>query len=135
MAKKGNGIFLVYTDIDPKHEEEFNAWYNTEHLGDLLRLPGFLDAEGKETTLFVRDIRARDVLSEITGNKHDPDPRDADESKFFSSAVRSVDHSTAMLRIIEGRVQVYRNAVAECQAALRELRASLSQAGQRSGKT
>ena len=24
--------FLVYADIDPKFEEEFNAWYNTEHL-------------------------------------------------------------------------------------------------------
>src|ERR1700675_3253474 len=44
MAKKGNGIFLVYTDIDPVHDEEFNAWYETEHLPDLLRLPGFLDA-------------------------------------------------------------------------------------------
>jgi len=44
MAKKGNGIFLVYTDIDPVHDEEFNAWYDTEHLPDLLRLPGFLDA-------------------------------------------------------------------------------------------
>jgi hypothetical protein len=42
--KKGNGIFLVYTDVDATHEEEFNAWYNTEHLGDLLKLPGFLDA-------------------------------------------------------------------------------------------
>ena len=44
MATKGNGIFLVYTDIDSKFEEEFNAWYNTEHLGELLNLPGFLDA-------------------------------------------------------------------------------------------
>jgi hypothetical protein len=45
MAKKGEGLFLVYTDlIDPKHEEEFNAWYNTEHLPELLALPGFLDA-------------------------------------------------------------------------------------------
>jgi hypothetical protein len=44
MAKKGHGIFLVYTDVDPKYEEEFNAWYNTEHLPDLLRLPGFLEA-------------------------------------------------------------------------------------------
>jgi hypothetical protein len=44
MAKKGRGIFLVYTDIDPQHEEEFNAWYNTEHLPELLSLPGFLDA-------------------------------------------------------------------------------------------
>jgi hypothetical protein len=45
MAKKGEGLFLVYTDlIDPKYEEEFNAWYNTEHLPELLTLPGFLDA-------------------------------------------------------------------------------------------
>lgn len=45
MAKKGEGLFLVYADlIDPKHEEEFNAWYNTEHLPELLTLPGFLDA-------------------------------------------------------------------------------------------
>jgi hypothetical protein len=44
MAKKDKGIFLVYTDIDPQYEEEFNAWYNTEHLPELLSLPGFLDA-------------------------------------------------------------------------------------------
>jgi hypothetical protein len=45
MAKKGEGLFLFYTDlIDPKYEEEFNAWYNTEHLPELLTLPGFLDA-------------------------------------------------------------------------------------------
>ena len=30
MAKKGPAIFLVYTDlVDPKDDEEFNAWYNT----------------------------------------------------------------------------------------------------------
>jgi hypothetical protein len=45
MVKKGQGIFLVYTDlIDPKYGEEFNAWYNTEHLVELLALPSVLDA-------------------------------------------------------------------------------------------
>ncbi|GIX48162.1 MAG: hypothetical protein KatS3mg131_2373 [Candidatus Tectimicrobiota bacterium] len=44
MAKKGLGVYLVFTDIDPRYEEEFNAWYNTEHLPELLALPGFLDA-------------------------------------------------------------------------------------------
>jgi hypothetical protein len=45
MARKGEGLFLVYTNlVDPKYEEEFNAWYNTEHLPELLTLPGFLDA-------------------------------------------------------------------------------------------
>jgi hypothetical protein len=45
MARKGQAIFLVYTDLsDPQYEEEFNAWYNTEHLPELLALPGVLDA-------------------------------------------------------------------------------------------
>ncbi len=45
MARKGRAIFLVYTDLaDPAHDEEFNAWYSTQHLPDLLALPGFLDA-------------------------------------------------------------------------------------------
>lgn len=45
MAKKGNAIFLVYTDLaDERHDEEFNAWYNTDHIPALLKLPGFLDA-------------------------------------------------------------------------------------------
>ena len=45
MARKGQAIFMVYTDlIDPRYEEEFNAWYNTEHLPELLAVPGILDA-------------------------------------------------------------------------------------------
>ena len=44
MATKGNAIFLVYADVDSTHDEELNAWYNTEHLPDLLKLPGFLSA-------------------------------------------------------------------------------------------
>ena len=45
MAHKGQGVLLVYMDLmDPKYEEEFNAWYNTEHLPELLALPGVLDA-------------------------------------------------------------------------------------------
>src|SRR2546428_6830078 len=45
MAKKGRAIFLVYTDLaDPKDDEEFNAWYTTQHIPQLLKLPGFLDA-------------------------------------------------------------------------------------------
>lgn len=68
MAKKGNGIFLVFTDIDPKHEEEFNAWYNTEHLGDLLKLPGFLEAgryvatKGGPKYLAVYELSSADAL-------------------------------------------------------------------------
>ena len=45
MANKGGAILLVYTDlIDEKYDEEFNAWYDTQHLPQLLGLPGVLDA-------------------------------------------------------------------------------------------
>jgi hypothetical protein len=44
MAKKGRGILLVYTDlVDPKYDEEFNAWYDTQHLPQLLAISGILD--------------------------------------------------------------------------------------------
>src|SRR5262249_5258663 len=44
MAQKGRGIFLVYVDIDAEHDKEFNDWYNTEHLPELLSVPGILAA-------------------------------------------------------------------------------------------
>ena len=57
MTKKGDALLLVYADlIDSKHEEEFNAWYNTEHLPELLALPGFLDAARYVATREVRNI-------------------------------------------------------------------------------
>jgi len=69
MAKKGPAIFLVYTDlVDPKDDEEFNAWYNTQHLPDLLALPGFLDAaryvatKGGPRYLAVYEIESVDAL-------------------------------------------------------------------------
>jgi hypothetical protein len=40
MAQKGRGIFMVYVDIDAQHVQEFNEWYNNEHLPELLSVPG-----------------------------------------------------------------------------------------------
>ncbi|MGE3536517.1 MAG: hypothetical protein AB7N91_03655 [Candidatus Tectimicrobiota bacterium] len=51
MAQKGRAIFLVYTDLsDTTFEEEFNAWYNTEHLSELLACPGILSAARYQAT-------------------------------------------------------------------------------------
>ena len=50
MATRGRGIFLVYTDVAPQHEAEFNEWYNTEHLAELLAVPGILAAARYEAT-------------------------------------------------------------------------------------
>ncbi len=43
-AKKGHGLYLVFTDIAAEVEEEFNRWYNEEHLPELMTIPGLLNA-------------------------------------------------------------------------------------------
>jgi hypothetical protein len=48
MAQKGRAIFMVYVDIDAKDAQEFNEWYNKEHLPELLSVPGILSASRYE---------------------------------------------------------------------------------------
>jgi hypothetical protein len=38
------GLLSVWNDIDAADEAEFNAWYQEEHLGERLALPGILSA-------------------------------------------------------------------------------------------
>src|SRR5216684_3284667 len=42
MAKKGTGLLMVWADVPADKEEEFNRWYNEEHLRERLAVPGFL---------------------------------------------------------------------------------------------
>ncbi len=42
--KKGRGLLLVYTDVPEEHEDEFNRWYNEEHIPERLAIPGVLNA-------------------------------------------------------------------------------------------
>lgn len=44
MAKKGKGLLMVYADVSPAVEEEFNRWYNEEHIAERLSIPGVLNA-------------------------------------------------------------------------------------------
>ncbi|MCF8103900.1 MAG: hypothetical protein K9K64_00305 [Desulfohalobiaceae bacterium] len=32
---------FVWTDIDPEHEEDFNRWYDREHMQERVSIPGF----------------------------------------------------------------------------------------------
>ena len=38
------GLLLTITEPPPAMEEEFNAWYDTEHLAERLAIPGFRSA-------------------------------------------------------------------------------------------
>ena len=45
MAKtRGTGLLMVWSDIDPEFEAEFNSWYDKQHVPRLLEVPGFLSA-------------------------------------------------------------------------------------------
>lgn len=54
MASKEKVLLAVRIDIPPEVEEEFNRWYNQEHVPNLLGVPGVLSGrryvvkEGKE---------------------------------------------------------------------------------------
>lgn len=42
MTKPGE--LLVWTDVDPAHEADFNKWYDREHMHERVAIPGFVSA-------------------------------------------------------------------------------------------
>jgi hypothetical protein len=42
--ENAGGVILVSMNIDPSYEEEFNDWYNTEHIPHFNRLDGVITA-------------------------------------------------------------------------------------------
>ena len=40
----GSTIMVVMMEVDPDHEDEFNEWYNEEHLVERLEIPGYISA-------------------------------------------------------------------------------------------
>jgi hypothetical protein len=44
MTEEGKGLLAVWTDIPAALEEDFNRWYNEEHLAERASIPGFLNA-------------------------------------------------------------------------------------------
>ncbi|MCI0438997.1 MAG: hypothetical protein L0177_07665 [Chloroflexi bacterium] len=42
--KKGTGLLMVWCDVPAEVEEEFNRWYNEEHVAERLSVPGVLNA-------------------------------------------------------------------------------------------
>ena len=44
MTEQGKGLLAVWMDIPAALEEDFNRWYNEEHLAERAGIPGFLNA-------------------------------------------------------------------------------------------
>jgi len=44
MPMAGTGMLMTSMDIDAAHEQEFNQWYDREHLAERVAIEGFLEA-------------------------------------------------------------------------------------------
>lgn len=44
MTGEGEGMLLILNDVEPQHEDEFNSWYDTEHMQERVLVPGFMAA-------------------------------------------------------------------------------------------
>jgi hypothetical protein len=44
MALLGDGVLLTFTEVPAEVEEDFNEWYNREHIDERVDMPGFLRA-------------------------------------------------------------------------------------------
>ena len=68
MAHKPLGLLVAGFDTSPVHEDEFNDWYDTEHIPERRRVPGFLNCErwmGSENpriAIATYDLESLDVL-------------------------------------------------------------------------
>ena len=40
----GNTVLVVMMEVDQGHEDEFDRWYNDEHLPERLEIPGYVSA-------------------------------------------------------------------------------------------
>ena len=68
MAKKGTGLLMVWGDVPADREEDFNRWYNEEHIPDQTSVPGFLNAaryeavQGGPKHLACYELESPDVM-------------------------------------------------------------------------
>jgi antibiotic biosynthesis monooxygenase (ABM) superfamily enzyme len=62
MAANGTGLLVVWTDVAPEAEAEFNEWYNKEHVLQIVGIPGVLSgrrfeaAEGKPKYIAIYEM-------------------------------------------------------------------------------
>jgi hypothetical protein len=68
MAQKPMGLLVAGFDYSPVHEDEFNDWYDTEHIPERQRVAGFVNcerwigAENPKIAIATYDLQSLDVL-------------------------------------------------------------------------
>jgi hypothetical protein len=127
---RGTGLLMVWTDVDPAQEAEFNRWYDEEHIGRLLAVPGFLSAgryraiRGGPKYLAMYELEDHNVMRSAALRdtvRYQPSPRRAAVSgssagsnfllisyrQIFPARISAADHPAALPPYLQmGRIDV-----------------------------
>src|ERR1700761_3869578 len=103
MPIAGKGMLLTSMDIDPAHEQEFNRWYDREHLEERVSIDGFLEARryvahaGSPKNLFLYSTRTIDVLDSPAYRARLSSPTEWSKTNMarFKNMIRVVARITA----------------------------------------
>lgn len=104
---------------------------------DGLEFPGFLETRtigGQSVQISVAKAifpSNRALIDEVAAGKHDFVTEDADNAALFSDAIRSLETTTAVLRVVEARIDEVRSAIALCEQARSTIGDDLGVARQR----
>jgi hypothetical protein len=82
-----------------------------------ISIPGFKDANGAETSFTFGAITDK-ILGDVLAGAHDPIPDHPSESDVFAAGVRAMENTVDLLRRLEARVLVYREAATLCRTTL-----------------
>src|SRR5262245_51693521 len=103
MPLAGKGMLLTSMDIDPADEEEFNRWYDREHLEERVAIDGFLEARrylahtGSPKFLFLYSTKTIEVLDSPAYRARLNTPTEASKTNMarFKNMIRVVARITA----------------------------------------
>src|SRR5476649_2779325 len=105
MPLAGKGMLLTSMDVDAADEEEFNRWYDREHLKERVAIEGFLEARryvahaGKPKYLSLYSTRTFDVLDSPAYRKALNNPTDWSKTTLprFKNMIRAIARITVSL--------------------------------------
>jgi antitoxin (DNA-binding transcriptional repressor) of toxin-antitoxin stability system len=93
--------------------DAISTFKNASMIVSDIEIPGFIDATGKEARKKFSDITPAN-LDEILAGTHDPLLSKPDEANIFAAGVRAMENTIDILRLMESRVAVYRQAAQLC---------------------
>jgi hypothetical protein len=107
MPIAGKGMLLTSMDIDIEHEEDFNRWYDREHLEERVAIPGFIEArryvaeDGAPKYLFLYSTETIDALDSPAYKARLANP--TEWSKTTMARFKNMLRAVARITVSRGR--------------------------------